>query len=200
MDLDAQTIVSTVALQQCGLALLDIAVNSGGEVFGVSQDDLFEVDAATGACASVARGIYPNSLGFVEFQGNTRIMGYREDAYLWIDAGTGVITERSGMVGGYFASGDLVQRPDRRVYVTVRGNGCSDCLALVDPLTGTLIEVIGPIGHAHVYGLAISAGKLYGFTAGGFVLRIDEETAEGEVLPLKNAQPGMSFYGATALP
>lgn len=197
VDPEAQWIVAEVPLTGCDDSIVDIAMTNHGRMLGMSFTDLYLIDRETGDCTEHAHGEYPNSLTFMGDIGEYGVLtGYRESAYQQINWITGDSTPLGALGSGYLSSGDVVVFDDGRAYLTVRGPGCDDCLAEVNPTTGAMISVVGPLGHSFVYGLARIGEQLYGFNAGGLVLRIDKDTAKAEVLPLMNGYPGLSFWGA----
>jgi hypothetical protein len=200
VDPAAQVIVATVPLSGCTNELIDIAVSRSGSVFGVSSDELYQIDPVTGGCVVRGHGEYPNSLVFLPngVLDQDVLVGYRDATYYRINPINGELAVIGDLGDGYLSSGDLIATDDSHAYLTVRGNGCDDCLAEVDPATGALVALIGPLGYSHVYGLARVEDQMYGFSAGGLMLRINVKTAAAEVLPLMNGTAGLSFWGAAS--
>lgn len=203
VDVAGQALTSTVDLPGCGAALMDIALTPEGYAYGTGPEGLYEVGPASGSCKLISGGLYPNSLALmprgVVLPEDEALVGYREGSYLNMDLVTGAVTVLGELGGGYISSGDLVwAEEDGRAYAIVKGNGCNDCLAEIEPATGALLQVVGPLDVSNVYGLAHAYGVTYGFSYGGLVLRIDRETGITTPLPLVNAPPGISFVGATA--
>jgi hypothetical protein len=184
----------------CG-TVIDIALDKNGVMFGTSFGGLYKINKSTAACTLVAAGGYPNSLSFVPAGTvdpvNEALVGYNGTTYVRMDTTTGAVTTIGDLGNaGYASSGDLVSLIGGSSYLTVNGNGCSDCLVEINPATGALIKKIGPLGHASVYGLAYWAGVAYGFDASGTLFQIDVTTAATVNIPIPNAPANLVFYGA----
>jgi hypothetical protein len=184
----------------CG-TVIDIALDKNGVMFGTSFGGLYKVNKSNAACTLVAIGAYPNSLSFVPAGTvdpvNEALVGYNGTTYVRMDTTTGAVTTIGDLGNaGYASSGDLVSLIGGSSYLTVNGNGCSDCLVEINPATGALIKKIGPLGHASVYGLAYWAGVAYGFDASGTLFQIDVTTAATMNIPIPNAPANLIFYGA----
>jgi hypothetical protein len=90
-------------------------------------------------------------------------------------------------------------------YLTVNGNGCSDCLLQIDPVTGDLIQNWGHLPYTQVFGLAYWGGAAYGFTNGGelFEISFGNGVVGTTPIPVPGAPADLSFWGAgssTAVP
>jgi hypothetical protein len=200
----SQTVTDILPLTGCSEEITDVAVDRAGRVFGTSSMGLFAIDIVTGGCALIAEGVFPNSLAILPkgtvVPDEDALVGYVDGAYLRIDPVTGEVTGLGSLGGGYIASGDLMAVEGGRAYAVVKGNGCNDCLAEIEPATGALVAIVGPLGQANVYGLASAEAQTYGFSLTGLVLRVDLQTAATTPVPLVNAPPGLSFLGAAPLP
>src|SRR5262249_33737729 len=157
---------------------------------------LFKINKSTAVCTQIAVGGYPNSLSFVPAGTvdpvKEALVGYEGSTYVRIDTVTGQVTN-IGSLGnaGYSSSGDIVSVIGGGAYLTVNGNNCNDCIVEVNPTTGALVNLIGPLGHFSVYGLAYWGGVAYGFDDGGELFQIDLMTGMTMVIPIPNAPPGL---------
>ncbi len=126
------------------------------------------------------------------------LVGYQGSAYVLIDTTTGKLSTIGSVGGGLSSSGDIVSVKDGGTYLTVNGNGCSDCLIEVDPKTGALKKNWGTVGHSGVFGLAYWGGVAYGFANGGELFEIHFQPASVTTQPISvpNPPPGLSFWGA----
>ena len=80
-------------------------------------------------------------------------------------------------------------------YLTVKGGDCADCLVEVDPASGKLLKMLGPIvGYADVWGLAYWGGTAYGFTASGLMFSLDPATMA--TTPINYPGDAVLFWGA----
>jgi hypothetical protein len=196
--LDPDTKITTVVgpFQGCD-QVIDIALDKDGVMFGTTFGGLFRIDKTNAACTHIADGGYPNSLSFVPKgtvdQNAEALVGYLGSTYVRIDTTTGVMTTIGAINGGYASSGDIVSVIGGGTYLTVNGNGCGDCIIEVDPKTGDMKQMIGPLGHSSVFGLAFWGGVAYGFDAFGELFQIDLGSATTTVIP---TTPGLVFWGA----
>jgi hypothetical protein len=176
-----------------GHSLTNIALDSKGNLFGVSLQFLYSVDPLTGAATRVGPVAgNPNALGFGP-DGTLYTLAEHDAAgsngVFSVDPTTGDETFLADLPFGYVASGDLAV-VGRTLYATVAG-GSEDELATIDldTLEGT---VLGPIGFGCVWGLAAYGGTLFGFTCNGDIIQIDSSSAIGTLV----STPGESFAGA----
>jgi hypothetical protein len=180
--------------------VIDIAVDKNGVMFATTSSGLYRVDKTTAACTHIRDGGYPNSLSFVPEgtvdPSDEALVGYNGGTYVRIDTATGAVTNIGALGGGYASSGDIVSVIGGGTYLTVIGGSCDDCIVEVNPKTGALVKLIGPLGHASVYGLAFWAGSAYGFDDGGELFQIDLTSGATTTIAIPNAPPGLSFYGA----
>lgn len=199
LDPDTKNVTTIGAFQGCS-GVIDIAIDKNGTMFGTTFGGLFKIDKTNAACTHIADGSYPNSLSFVPegtVDANVEaLVGYVGSTYVRIDTSTGQVTNIGAITGGYFSSGDIVSVIDGGTYLTVNGNGCADCIIEVDPKTGNLKKMIGPVGHASVYGLAFWGGFAYGFDDYGALFQIDLANGSSTNIPMPNPPPGLSFWGA----
>lgn len=193
--------VTTVGnFSSCNGSVIDIALDKNGVMYGTMFSGLVLIDKLSAVCTVIALGGYPNSLSFVP-EGTVdpleeALVGYNGATYVRIDKVTGAQTNIGNLGGGYSSSGDMVSLIGGGSYLTVNGNGCGDCIVEVDPATGALVSMIGPLGHSSVFGLAYWGGVAYGFNDFGELFQIDVTTAATMVIPIPMAPPGLSFYGA----
>ncbi len=196
--------VTTVgSFSGCPTAVIDIAIDKDDNIIGTTFDGLYRIDKMTAACSFVASGDYPNSLSYVPagtLDPNVEaLVGFEGSNYVRIDPTTGVKSVvKSVALGGYVSSGDVVSVIGGGTYVTVTGGpeGCADCILQVDPVTGSVIKNIGPLGHSSVYGLAFWGGSAYGFNDFGELFQIDLMTGAATTIPQPGAPAGLSYYGA----
>jgi hypothetical protein len=217
------TPIGTYVCMSPGEFMLDIAVDSTQTIYGATYSRLVRINAATGACSTLAwvpGSIFPNSLAFVAAgtvsPNQETLVGYaRNDQglsvrYVKVDLATGAMTELGNLNGAdagvlYQASGDLISlaQNGNRTYVTIQslsGNPAQgDLLAEVDPRTGTIIRTVGDTTYPGLYGLAYYRGKAFGFSANGSVVSIDLATAQSTFVSLLG-DGGAEFTGAGTSP
>jgi len=189
----------------CDDAVIDIALDKNSVMYATTPDSVYIVNTTTARCTLLASGSsYPNSLSFVPAgtldPSVEALVGYVGGTYVRIDTTTSV--SQVGSLGkGYSSSGDIVSVIGGGTYLTVTGGeACSesDCLVGVDPSTGAMLMNYGPLGYSGVYGLAFWAGTVYGFDAQGdlFQVTFNGNTIAVTAIPIPDAPPGLSFYGA----
>lgn len=184
-------------------AVIDLAVDELGGGFVTTFDGFYSVDLTTAQCTLIAKGAYPNSLSFVPkgtLDANEEaLVGYSGSSYVRVDPKTGAVTAIGSLSNGYASSGDVVSVKGGGTFLTVTGNGCSDCVLQVNPATGALVQSYGSLGRGAVYGLGYWAGTLYGFDEAGEVFAItggDGQTAT-TVTVSTNAQTKWWGAGST---
>lgn len=179
----------------------DVALDHLSNLYGVTATELWSIDTSSARCTKIASGAFPNSLSFVPagtLDSAEALVGYEGGDYVRIDVQTGKKSVVGQLGGGYTSSGDIVSVIGGKTYLTVKGNGCNDCLAEVDPKTGALVTNLGTLGHADVFGLAFWGGKLYGFASDSTIFEVS--LAGGMItttdIPIPNQPPGIAWAGA----
>jgi hypothetical protein len=185
----------------CG-QIIDIAIDKDNKLYGTTFSSLYTIDKNSAVCTLISHGQYSNSLSFVP-KGTAdplveALVGYAGNKYIRIDPVTGDTTTIGALGGGYASSGDIVSVKNGGTYLTVVGNGCQDCLAEVDPVTGALIKNLGPLYHVGVYGLAYWGGSAYGFSSSGklFEIHFAPNSVTTTLIPIPNAPSSLQFWGA----
>ena len=145
------------------------------KIIGTSYGGLYWIDKTSAKCTQISSGTYPNSLSFVPAgtldPNNEALVGYQGSDYIRISTTTGQVTVGGKIGNGYLSSGDIVSVKGGGTYLTVKGNGCGDCLLEVDPKTGGMVKNWGSTGYGSVFGIAFWAGSVYGFTDYGQLSR-----------------------------
>jgi hypothetical protein len=167
------------AAADIGGQVIDMAVDANNNGYATTFGGVYKLDLTNAKLSIVKLGSYPNSLSFVPagtLDPNVEaLVGYDNGgAYVRIDTSSGVVTTVGANVltGGYASSGDIVSVKNGGTFLTVKGNGCGDCLFQVDPKTGAMIQNYGDIKHSSVFGLAFWAGTAYGFDSAGQLFSI----------------------------
>ena len=179
----------------------DIAIDQSSNIYGVTGNQLVTIDSASARCIVIATGAFPNSLSFVApgvLSSGEMLVGYEGGDYVKIDPQTGVKTKIGQIGGGLTSSGDIVSVIGGKTFVTVKGQGCSDCLAEVNPMTGALVKNWGPIGFTDVFGLSFWGGKLYGFANDGtlFEVVLGNGMVTSTAIAIPNAPAMLMWAGA----
>lgn len=184
-------------------SVIDIAIDKDSKIIGTTSSGLYWIDKTNAKCTLIASGSYPNSLSFVPagtLDANAEaLVGYQGSNYIRINTTTGQITQIGAIGSGYTSSGDIVSVQNGGTYLTVKGNGCGDCLLQVDPKTGAMVKYWGPVGYGSVFGIAYWAGSVYGFTDAGQLFEMafinGQLVSSGEIM-IPGKPNGLSFWGA----
>lgn len=186
--------------------MTDIAVNARGEVWGLTFNAIYRIDATTARCtlASPLQGQY-NGLTFVPMgvlNPAAEVLVAVEGAgtYYVVNTSDGRV-QRLGMLGAYASSGDLVSVANTETWAIVKVRG-EDHLARVDLRAG-VTTLVGPTGVDDIWGLGYWRARLYGFAEGGAFVTIDPVTGRAtEVMRTGNAWwgAGVTTIAPTAPP
>lgn len=184
-------------------SVIDLAIDKDSKIIGTTSGGIYWIDKTNAKCTLIAPGSYPNSLSFVPAgtldPNNEALVGYQSSTYVRISTTNGQITQLGSIGNGYVSSGDIVSVKGGGTYLTVKGNGCGDCLFEVDPKTGAMVKNWGPTGFGSVFGIAFWAGSVYGFTDYGQLFEMTFNNGQliisGEI-PIPNAPADLSFWGA----
>jgi hypothetical protein len=179
---DTTTKVSTVLSKSSGTTMFDIAINAGGDLFGVDGGTLYKmtttgVSTAIGSLNAFVNGLVFGSDGTLYGSGGT-------DLYK-VNTSTG----QASLIGatGQNSSGDLAFFKGQLYLASDLG------LALVNPLTGAS-QLIG--GTPALYGLASTGDALFGVKDNA-IYTIDPNTGIGTQVA---AYTNGSAYGAASVP
>ena len=201
--LDPDTTAVTVVGKFSGCNdVVDIALDESSNMFATTQTGLERIDRNTAKCTHIADGNYPNSLSFVPkgtVDANVEaLVGYVDSDYVRIDPQSGSISTIGSIGGGLASSGDIVSVIGGGTYLTVKGGSCSDCIIEVNPATGAMVKNLGSVKHKDVFGLAVWAGKAYGFDNAGDLFEVTFGTSGVTTSPITipNAPSNLSFWGA----
>jgi hypothetical protein len=178
----------------------DLAVTPGGEIYGISINDLYLVDATTAEISHVTSVQGTANVALTFEVGGTLLASDKLGALRRIDPKTGQVTEIGSYGTDLGESGDLVAIKDGTLFGVndVGPNGSAKSnndLLTIDPSTGAA-TVVGPIGFDRVWGLAYWKGVVYGLTRDGELLSIDPATGAGTLV----SSFSYEFWGAAVTP
>ncbi len=164
--------------------MTDIAVNAAGEIWGITFNAIYRIDAGSARCTLVSplEGQY-NGLTFVPAgvrnpSAEVLLAVAGSGAYFVVNTSTGRV-QRLGSYGAFSSSGDLVSIATAETWAVVKRAG-EDHLARVDLRAGTT-TLIGPTGVDDIWGVGYWRGRLYGFAEGGQFVTIDPATGRATV-------------------
>ncbi|MEW5855658.1 MAG: hypothetical protein AB2A00_43185 [Myxococcota bacterium] len=226
-DLGAFSFTDTNGAALADQGMLDIAVKSTGELFGVTAD--YRQATVTYHLCRInvvsmdARRVGPvhkffNALTYA----SADTVSWSEEALLAIggsptatqNSDVEILNENTGEYrlllnldpwdGELSVSGDVVAIDGVGIYATAYDADGVEWLVSVDGYDGAATKLPSPLGVTQVWGLAYWAGTLYGFTGGG-----DGPTPQARILTI-NMQTGVatqvavsdgnSFFGAAVTP
>ena len=188
-----------------GGEMTDIALDENGALFGVTFNDLFACDKATAACKWLAglpqsfNGLTFVPKGTVKPNVGALIAIANSGSWNLVDVvgGKATITPLGQYGGGMGSSGDAVSVEGVGTYATVTAiMAFSDKLVQVDPKTGAVLKTVGDTGVSGLWGVAWSAGTLYGFGSNGKVYAIDLKTGKATPSNALQVPPNVSWWGA----
>jgi hypothetical protein len=164
--------------------MTDIAVNAAGEIWGITFNAIYRIDASNARCTLVSplEGQY-NGLSFVPAgvlnpSAEVLLAVAGSGDYFVVNTGNGRV-QRLGSYGAYASSGDLVSIASAETWAIVKRGG-EDNLARVDLRTGRT-TLVGPTGVADIWGVGYWRARLYGFSQGGQFVTIDPSTGRATV-------------------
>ncbi|WP_322964289.1 PEPxxWA-CTERM sorting domain-containing protein [Sphingomonas fuzhouensis] len=179
---DTTTKVSTVLSKSSGTTMYDIAMNAGGDLFGVNGGTLYKMTTAGVSTAIGSLNAFVNGL---VFGADGTLYGSGDEDLYKINTSTG----EASLIGatGQQSSGDLAFFKGQMYLASDAG------LALVNPLTGAS-QLIG--GTPAIFGLASTADTLFGVKDNA-IYTIDPAT--GLATQVAAYTNGLA-YGAASLP
>jgi hypothetical protein len=186
------------------LSITDIAIDVDGRLYAVSFDTLYRCSAVSAKCLTLAslpeqfNGFTLVPKGTLDAVKEVLVGVANSGAWNRIDvSGTSATITPVGYYGGsYTSSGDAFSVTDLGTYASVNsGLASDDYLIRVNPATGAMVQVIGPLtGYTAVYGLAGLYDKAYGFDETGAILSLD--LVSGQFSVVVAANQGESWWGA----
>ncbi len=189
--------------------MLDLAVDSDGNVFTSSADDLWIVDPRTAEVTQVGSfglGDQLFALSFLppgELGSEEVLIGAANSGdYYRIDCDTAAATLLGSYPDGWRSSGDIVSVEGLGTFATVkRDDFPSDVLVqiLFSADGSSTVVVKGPIKSStrdftQLFGVGYWGRVLYGFSNAGELIEIDRDTGAGELVTTDTGTD--QFWGA----
>ena len=192
-----------------GLPMLDIALQPGGNLYGVSvnlqngMSELYSINPANGASTLIgSSGAIVNALVFGP---DGTLYGAGTNKFYQLNPGTGAATQ-VGSTGSYFSAGDL-EFLNGTLYLSSvtlgQGSLSNNQLYTINPGTGVGTATASDLGFPQVLGLAADAGVLYGVSHGSnsnSVITINPATGAGTFQALFSNPTGFLIFGLAAEP
>jgi hypothetical protein len=177
--------------------MTDLAVTPDGQLYALSTNNLFRVNAVTAEVSWVAKVPGLTNVALTFDKDGSLLAADKSGGFRRIDPGSGQVTEIGNYGPNLGSSGDLVGLKDGRLYDVndVGAASYDNELIRVDPQTGTASPV-GKIGFRAVWGLSFWGGTLYGFTRKGEFIAIDPQTGKGSLIQSTTQE----FWGAAVTP
>lgn len=176
----------------------DIAISDRNELFGITSNELYQVDLDSGESTLVGSlgGDGFNALSFARgFNTGNAFYATSSSGFYRLDTKTGTTSLVADLGEDFNSSGDLVFDIARNSFWATSGQGDTDALYSI-AVDGTATKV-SDLGLGEVFGLSIDeTGNLLGYTSDGQQLLINKET--GAVDFQQNiAGLNGSIFGAT---
>lgn len=180
-------------------SLLDIDTSPDGIIYGISATSLYSYNRNLNAWVTV--GDLQTSLqganGLAIDRSGEAFATARAELYS-VDLNSGVAQKLGDLTGNVNSSGDCVVNKGDVLFMTSKQDdpNLPDDLIKIDRTNNTT-EKIGTTNHARIFGLTAAWGKLFGLTAGGELIEIDQRTGESTLIEKFD---GRVFYGAASTP
>lgn len=179
------TIIGDTSLSGTNIELWDIAFSPSGDLYGISLDSLYRVNANTGALSLIGSlgGPKVNALIFSDSGvlyaagGNTMSWNDGVRTLYTINTTTGQAT--SVGTSTFNSSGDLAFL-NGDLYITSVGSTTNELFS-VNP-TNAAASMIGPVNVPFVFGLGAHNNTLYGVSYDKNILTINTTTGAGTTL------------------
>ncbi len=184
-----------------GEIMTDIAVDSNGDVLGISFESVFRIDPNTAQVeklSTLSGSSNYNGLSFVPNPNDSNqeilIAVAIGGVVRRIDPQTGDNTWTGDYGPLLTSSGDIVHVDGFGMVATVddRTEGTTTALARIDPLSFSA-TIIGYTNHTGIWGLGFWGDTVYGFTRDNEIIGIDPQT--GSSWNIKQTH-GLSWFGA----
>ncbi|MGS4886538.1 cadherin domain-containing protein [Roseibium sp. MB-4] len=163
---------SDVVIGSTGVgAMTDIALDSAGNLYGISFSKLYSIDPDTGEASLISTSRFGTSMNALEFGPDGTLYAADTSGKLYsVDFNDGSLTTIGQM--DYGSAGDLAFANGSLYLSTSTGK-----IVEIDPDTGATIDVVATLPVSNAFGLVgDDGGQLYAFTNGGRVYQIDPET------------------------
>ena len=172
----------------------DLAVNLWGGMYAVSTNAIWHVAPGTGEAELVLESSGEFFVALTFLADGTLLLGGQHDLFvvdLDLPSYEPVVTMEE-----WTWDGDMVGLPDGLLYCAMRGDGDTESTLVVYDYGGGGIVRTGPTGQGSLFGVGYALGTLFGFTDGGGILTLDQNSGAATVV----ATPGEAFYGAATNP
>ena len=196
-----------------GQSITDIAVDKDDRMIGISLDNVYQINIATGAATLLTSlgGSTPNltSLSFVPMDINNPdsperlVAATDQGTVLEINPVNGATTSLgsygTAAAGTIRSSGDIVAITGVGIFATVTiGDTLTDpdYLAQINPTTWSATPLGVGTGFDRIFGVGFWRGRIYGFvdrqTQGGAIVEIDQNTGAATIVNMG----AVRWYGA----
>ncbi|GGB33383.1 hypothetical protein GCM10011316_01800 [Roseibium aquae] len=152
-------------------ALTDIALDSSGNLYGITFSKLYVVDPDTGKATKISSSSFGTSMNALEFAPDGTLYAASTSGKLYtLDPATGKSTFIGQM--DYGSAGDLAFAGGK-LYLSASDGSIVE----IDPGSGATLAVVAKLPVSNAFGLVGDpAGQIYAFTDGGKVFQIDPDT------------------------
>ena len=175
-------------------SMTDIAIDSQGNMVGISFDRVYSVNPASGVVTYLAdldrsfngmSFISSNEMGDGE---ETLVAAALDGSFYKLDPVTGQSTAIGNYGADMSSSGDIVSVTGFGTVATVtKSDSSTDWLVRVDPSTGVATP-IGDTGVSGIWGLGYWGAEIYGFTSANEFVLLDRDTGHASVVESSDVQ------------
>jgi len=162
---------------------------------------VFAIDSETGEASLTTEFDGGLNVGMTFLDSGELLVAEKDGTVRKVDPQSGDVMMVGKFGGGYGTAGDLVAVSDGTMFAIAEDlegdEGDSNVLVTIDPASGEVDDVIGPLGFADVFGCAYARGHVYAFTKGGDIIEVDRTTGAGT---LKRSYGELTFWGAGVSP
>lgn len=186
VDLDSG---ATTVLFDSGRSWFDIALDSSGQLYGVSSNTIYSIDGSTGAASAVLSISNSNNVNALAFDSDSFLFSLDTNGVLSkIDLTSNTVTQ----VGTNASSdGDVVFIGDQ-LFAAANGD-----IVRINPDTGAT-TTIADLDRSDTFGLSVSdSGQLIGY-ASSTVYSVDTDTGTTTTLQTLDGTSLGSIFGATS--
>lgn len=192
-DTFAVTLVAPFTGDAAGDSMTDIAIDSEGQMVGISYTTVYRIDSQTAVTQRAGTGTLPqmfNGLSFVPsilafgIEGPDVLIGSRnaDGKVFQINPQTGAQMQIGDMGAGWQSSGDIVAVRDFGIVATTGGTFGPDTLVRLAPTTFAATAIGSDTGWSDLWGVGFWRGKVFGFAEGGAFVTVDTTTGQATLV------------------
>jgi hypothetical protein len=158
------------------LPLTDIAVDSSGNLFGITFNELYKLNTTNNTATLI--GSTGQAVNGLSFDQNNNLYATGISGFFKVDINSGAATKvGDANASGFRSAGDITFNPSTNSFFATSNNPNDSTLFSINLEGGA--RSIGSIGASAVYGLALDGTNLFGYTFDGKELSINQTNGQG---------------------